>query len=63
MASATTGPRRRYASLVLTNLKHFGVTFSLLMAALVTFGVLIGADAHLFENRLAYQLELSLIHI
>ncbi len=57
MASATTGPRRRYASLVLTNLKHFGVTFSLLLAGLVTFGVLIGADAHLFENKLAYQLE------
>lgn len=43
-------------SLILTNLKHFGFTFALLLIGLVTFGMVIGADAHLFENRLAYQL-------
>ena len=44
-------------SLVLTNLKHFGITFLLLLVGLITFGLFIGADAHLFEDRLAYQLE------
>ncbi len=44
-------------SLLLTNLKHFGITFLILLAALVCFGLSIGADAHLFEDKLAYQLE------
>lgn len=44
-------------SFVLTNLKHFGVTLLILLAALVCFGLSIGADAHLFEDQRAYQLE------
>jgi hypothetical protein len=44
-------------SVVLTNLKHFGITFSLLLTAVVCFGLYIGADAHVFEDKLAYQLE------
>jgi hypothetical protein len=44
-------------SLLLTNLKHFSVTFVLLLAAVVCFGLFIGADAHLFEDKLAYQLD------
>jgi hypothetical protein len=44
-------------SRILTYLKHFAVSTALLIAALVTFGVAIGADAHLFENELAYALE------
>mgnify|MGYP000728033822 CR=1 FL=1 len=44
-------------SLLLTNLKHFGITFLILLSALVCFGLIIGADAHLFEDKLAYQLE------
>ena len=43
--------------LILTNLKHFGVTFSLLLVTLVCFSLFIGADAHLFEDKLAYQLD------
>ena len=44
-------------SVILTHLKHFTVTFLVLLAALVCFGLLIGADAHLFEDKLAYQLD------
>ena len=44
-------------SLIWTNLKHFTVTFLLLMVALVCFGLFIGAEAHLFEDRLAYDLD------
>lgn len=44
-------------SLILTNLKHFTVTFLLLLVTLVCFGLFIGADAHLFEDKLAYQLD------
>jgi hypothetical protein len=44
-------------SLILTNLKHFAVTFLLLLVTLVCFGLFIGADAHLFEDKLAYQLD------
>lgn len=44
-------------SLILTNLKHFGITFLILLIALVCFGLYIGADAHLFEDQRAYQLE------
>jgi hypothetical protein len=44
-------------SLILTNLKHFTVTFLVLLAALVCVGLFIGADAHLFEDKLAYQLD------
>src|SRR3990167_2125452 len=44
-------------ALILTNLKHFAVTFLLLLTALVCFGLFIGADAHLFEDKLAYQLD------
>ncbi len=44
-------------SLILTNLKHFGITFFILCIALVCFGLYIGADAHLFEDKRAYQLE------
>lgn len=42
-------------SLILTNLKHFSVTFLLLLTGLVCFGLVIGAEAHLFEDRLAYE--------
>ncbi len=41
--------------LLLTNLKHFGITFLLLLVGVVAFGLFIGADAHLFEDELAYQ--------
>lgn len=44
-------------ALILTNLKHFAVTFLLLLTALVCFGLFIGADAHVFEDKLAYQLD------
>lgn len=44
-------------ALILTNLKHFTVTFLLLLVSLVCFGLYIGADAHLFEDKLAYQLD------
>lgn len=44
-------------SLILKNLKHFGFTFVLLLVGVVSFGLFIGADAHLFEDPLAYQLE------
>lgn len=44
-------------SVILTNLKHFSITFTLLLVAVVCFGLYIGADAHLFEDKLAYQLE------
>lgn len=47
---------RRYLSLLATNLKHFGITFILLLAGVVAFGLIIGADAHLFEDRKAYEL-------
>jgi len=43
-------------SLILTNLKHFGITFFILCIAVVCFGLYIGADAHLFEDKRAYQL-------
>lgn len=47
---------RKYLSLMATNLKHFGITFALLLAGVVAFGLIIGADAHLFEDRKAYEL-------
>lgn len=46
----------RYLSIALTRLKQFGVSTLVLVAILIAFGWSIGADAHLFENRLAYQL-------
>lgn len=49
--------RHRVKALILTNLKHFSVTFLLLFAALVCFGIYIGADAHYFEDPLAYHLD------
>ncbi|WKD50284.1 metallophosphoesterase [Microbulbifer spongiae] len=44
-------------SIILTNLKHFGITFIVLITGVVAFGLFIGADAHLFENKLAYKLD------
>ncbi len=44
-------------SLILTNLKHFGFTFLLLLLGLLGFGLFIGADAHLFEDERAYELQ------
>lgn len=44
-------------SLILTNLKHFGITFGLLLVGLIAFGLFIGADAHLFEDKKAYDFE------
>lgn len=40
-----------------TTLKTAAATLLLLAAGLVTFGVLIGADAHLFEDKKAYDLD------
>lgn len=47
---------RKYLPIVLTWLKHFGVSVLVLLVGLMTFGWIIGADAHLFEDQLAYQL-------
>ncbi|WP_299946985.1 metallophosphoesterase [uncultured Microbulbifer sp.] len=44
-------------SIILTNLKHFGITFIVLMTGVVAFGLFIGADAHLSEDKLAYKLD------
>jgi hypothetical protein len=44
-------------SLILTNLKHFGITFFLLLLALISFGLYIGAEGHWFEDEQAYELE------
>lgn len=44
-------------SLILTNLKHFGITSFIVLIALIIFGLAIGADAHLSEDKLAYKLE------
>ncbi|MBX9855318.1 MAG: metallophosphoesterase [Gemmatimonadaceae bacterium] len=38
-------------------MKRFAVSTLVLTCCLVVFGLVIGADAHLFENRLAYQLD------
>ncbi|MCL1077880.1 hypothetical protein D5R81_17940 [Parashewanella spongiae] len=42
--------------LLLTNLKHFGFTFFILLTLLILFGINIGADAKLHEDKLAYKL-------
>ncbi|MEW5249888.1 metallophosphoesterase [Microbulbifer sp. 2201CG32-9] len=44
-------------SVIITNLKHFGITFTLLFLCAVGFGLYIGADAHLSEDKLAYKLD------
>ncbi len=49
--------------LILHNLKHFLITFTLLFILLVGFGIYIGADAHLMQNPLAYQLNKEGPHI
>ncbi|GHF94255.1 metallophosphoesterase [Thalassotalea marina] len=43
-------------ALLKTNLKHFFITFLLLFAALVSFGIYHGAEAHFNEIHLAYKL-------
>jgi hypothetical protein len=43
--------------LLLHNLKHFFITFFILLTLLITFGIHIGADAHLNKDPLAYQLD------
>ncbi|MEX2963182.1 metallophosphoesterase [Microbulbifer sp. TYP-18] len=43
-------------SVIFTNLKHFGITFTLLFLCAIGFGLYIGADAHLSEDKLAYKL-------
>ena len=48
---------RRVLSVVLARLKCFGASVLAMLAGLLAFGWFIGADAHLFEDRLAYQLE------
>lgn len=48
---------RSYGSVLVTSLKQFAVSTLVLLAGLVAFGLLIGADAHLFEDRRAYQLD------
>ena len=57
MSSKSHDRVRKYASLALTQLKRFAVSTLVLIAGLVVFGLFIGADAHLFEDRLAYQLD------
>ncbi|MCA0374672.1 MAG: metallophosphoesterase [Gemmatimonadetes bacterium] len=57
MSSPSNARVRRYASLAGTYLKRFVVSTLVLGVGLVVFGLFIGADAHLFENRLAYQLD------
>lgn len=57
MSSKSYDRVREFASLALTHLKRFAVSTLVLIAGLVVFGLFIGADAHLFENRLAYQLD------
>ena len=42
--------------LLFTNLKHFGFTFLILLILLIIFGINIGADAKLYEDKLAYKL-------
>ena len=44
-------------SFFLTHIKHFGISMLILLAGLLGVGLSIGADAHLFEDKLAYQLE------
>ncbi len=48
---------REHVSLIPTYLKRFVISIMVLFAVLVAFGLTIGADAHLFEDRLAYQLD------
>ena len=43
--------------LILTNLKHFSITFLILLAGLVVFGLSIGANLHYNENDLAYTID------
>lgn len=46
----------KHLSTLRTRLTQFAVSTLVLVVALVTFGLLIGADAHLFEDPRAYQL-------
>lgn len=48
---------REHVSLIPTYLARFVISIMVLLAVLVAFGLTIGADAHLFEDRLAYQLD------
>jgi hypothetical protein len=48
---------RAFGASSLRALKQFGASLLVLLVGLVTFGLIIGADAHLFENPLAYQLD------
>jgi hypothetical protein len=41
--------------LLITNLKHFFFTFTLLLSALISVGVYFGADANIGDNPLAYK--------
>lgn len=50
------GTRTR-RSRVLTALRQFAISTLVLLVALISFGLFIGADAHLFEDRLAYHLD------
>lgn len=43
--------------IILHNLKHFFITFFILLLMLISFGIYIGADAHLNQNPLAYRLD------
>jgi len=46
-----------------SNLKHFLVTFSILLLLVVTFGIYHGAEAHFNEDRLAYKLDKEGPHV
>lgn len=48
---------------ILNNLKHFFITLSLLVICLIIFGLYIGAEANLSEDRLAYKLDKEGPHI
>jgi len=56
---------RTYTSLALKYLKGFAVSTLVLSTGLIVFGLSIGAEAHLFEDPLAYQLdgEVHVFHV
>ncbi|MBL0940904.1 MAG: metallophosphoesterase [Gemmatimonadaceae bacterium] len=56
MTQASNTRVHRWLSAAGRRLAQFGVSLIVLAAILVTFGMIIGADAHLFENPKAYQL-------
>jgi hypothetical protein len=56
---------RKYTSLAFKYLKGFAISTLVLSTGLIVFGLSIGAEAHLFEDPLAYQLdgEVHVFHV